>query len=269
MAVEISASTGALYPGLSPDLACAAAAADGFTGVEFWTIAPAELALVERSVRAHELVVTSLNAGTGDGADDFGLLAVPDAVDQWRLEFCEGLDIARQLGARALNLLAGGRVAAATRAEQLACLDANLAWCLDRLDADDPVLLIEPLNAADRRSPVVRTVEDAVGALHRLGLPSSLGILFDAYHLHQEEPDLLDAFARAQPHVRHVQVADHPGRGEPGTGSVPLAPFLRQVASSGYSGWIGCEFHPSTPAAVAAARAQLAGLVTGPVGAAS
>jgi hydroxypyruvate isomerase len=269
MAVEISGSTGALYPALAPDLACAAAAADGFAGVEFWAIAPADVAAVEGAVRAHDLVVTSMNVGAGDRPDDFGLLAVPAATDQWRTEFCEGLDIARRLRSRAVNLLVGGRVPEATRAEQLDCLHRNLDWCLGRLGADDPVLLIEPLNAADRRSPVVRTVSDALLVLERAGLSDQVGILFDAYHLYQEEPDLHEAFDRAGAFVRHVQIADHPGRGEPGTGEVPLERFLTLVVASGYTGWVGCEFSPSAPAAVPSARAHLAGLLTGRAEAAS
>ena len=261
MAVEVSASIGALYPGLAPDAAITAAVADGFTAVEFWTIAHADVEAVEQRVRAQGLTVSSVNAGTGEAPDAFGLLGIPDAVDEWRKAFVAGLEVARRLRARAVNLLVGGRVPAATRAQQLDCVRRNLDWCLPRLGDDDPALLIEPLNAADRRSPVVRTVSDAVSILESAGRPSQLGILFDAYHLHQEEPDLHEAFDRARPFVRHVQVADHPGRREPGSGTIPLGPFLQHVGASGYDGWVGCEFHPSSPAVVARSRAELAGLL--------
>ena len=262
MAVEISASIGALYPGVAPGKACAVAAADGFTAVEFWTIARADVDAVERSVRAHELTVTSVNAGTGHAPEAFGLLGIPDAAQEWRRAFVTGIEVARRLRARALNLLVGGRVPATTRGQQLDCVRRNLEWCLPRLGGDDPVLLIEPLNAADRRSPVIRTVNDAVSVLHSLGRPRQLGMLFDAYHLYQEESDLHEAFDRARPLVRHVQIADHPGRGEPGTGAIALAPFLTHVVASGYDGWVGCEFNPSTPAVVATTRVALAGLLT-------
>jgi hydroxypyruvate isomerase len=261
MAVEISASIGALYAGVPPDRACAAAASDGFTAVEFWSIAPAEVAPIERAVRAHGLTVVSVNAGTGSGPDAFGLLGDPSAVDEWRGAFVAGLDVARRLHARAINLLVGGRVAEATRAQQLECVRRNLEWCLPSLRDDDPVLLIEPLNAADRRSPLVRVVDDAVSVLDNVGGSRQLGILFDAYHLHQEELDLHDAWDRARPLVRHVQVADHPGRGEPGTGTLRIAPFLAHVVASGYDGWVGCEFVPSSPDVVSSSRAVLAGLL--------
>lgn len=250
MAVEISASTGALYPGLSPDQACEQAAVDGFTGVEFWALDRREVMAVERAVRTHGLVVTSVNAGTGSGPDDFGLLAVPSAVDEWRRAFAEGLGIARRLRSRAVNLLVGGRVPSATRDEQLDCARRNLDWAVRSLHEDDPLLLLEPLNGADRRSPVLRTVDDVLPLV--AGRPQ-LGILFDAYHLHQEEPDLLAAYDRALPAVRHVQVADHPGRGEPGTGNAPLSAFLEHLRGSGYDGWVGAELTPSpgtTPADV-------------------
>jgi hydroxypyruvate isomerase len=269
MAVEISASVGALYPGMPLDRACALAAADGFTAVEFWSIAPTEVGPVERSLRAHGLTVTSVNAGTGRGPDAFGVLGDPTAVDEWREAFVAGLDVARRLRVQAINLLVGGRVAATTRAQQLDCVRRNLEWCLPRLRDDDPLLLIEPLNAADRRSPLVRVVSDAVLVLDSVGRPQQLGILFDAYHLHQEEPDLHEALDRVRPLVRHVQIADHPGRGEPGTGTLPLASFVAHVVASGYDGWVGCEFIPTTPAAVSSSRALLAGLLAPDVEAAS
>lgn len=269
MAVEFSASTGALYPGLPLDLACARAAEDGFTAVEFWSVAPADVGPVEDMLRALGLTVTSVNAGTGNGPEAFGLLGIPTAVQEWRRAFVEGLDVARRLRSRAINLLVGGRVAASTRAEQLDCVRRNLDWCLPHLDADDPVLLVEPLNAADRRSPLVRCVSDAVAVLDSVGRPPQLGILFDAYHLHQEEPDLHEAWDQARPHVRHVQVADHPGRGEPGTGTLPIAPFLAHVVASGYDGWVGCEFSATSPSVVASSRAALVGLLLPAVGVAT
>ena len=261
MAVEISASTGALYPGLSPDQAVAAAVADGFTAVEFWALAPDDVDAVVRAVGAHRLTVTSVNAGTGGAPDSFGLLGIPDAVDEWRRAFVAGLDVARRLRARAVNLLVGGRVPTATRAQQLDCVRRNLEWCLPRLDDGDPVLLVEPLNGADRRSPVVRTVDDAIGVIDDVGRSPRVGILFDAYHLHQEEADLHASFDRVRRLVRHIQIADHPGRGEPGTGALPLAPFLRHVLASGYDGWVGCEFTPTSRDAVPSSRAALAELI--------
>jgi hydroxypyruvate isomerase len=262
MPVEVSASIGALYPGVALDRACAAAVADGFTAVEFWSIAATDVGPVVRSLRTHGLTVTSVNAGTGSGPDAFGLLGDPGAADEWRQSFVAGLEVARRVGARAINLLVGGRVGASTRVQQLDRVRRNLDWCLTTLGDDDPVLLIEPLNAADRRSPLVRTVSDAVSVLDSVGRPRQLGILFDAYHLHQEEPDLHEAFDRARPFVRHVQIADHPGRGEPGTGSLPVPPFLAYVAASGYDGLVGCEFTPSAADVVASSRAAIAQLLT-------
>jgi hydroxypyruvate isomerase len=258
MAVEVSAGTGALYPGMSPASACAAAASDGFTAVEFWAVAPSEVA----AVSAHGLTVTSVNAGTGDGPDAFGLMGVPDASDEWRREVLAGFEMARRLRARAVNLLVGGRIASATRTEQLDCVRRNLDWCLNLLGEGDPVLLIEPLNGADRRSPLIRTVADVESVLDSVGRPAQAGLLFDAYHLHQEEADLHEAFERARPLVQHIQIADHPGRGEPGTGTLPVSAFLAQVVASGYDGWIGCELVPSSPEAVATMRARLADLLT-------
>jgi hydroxypyruvate isomerase len=88
-----------------------------------------------------------------------------------------------------------------------------------------------------------------------------LRLLFDAYHLHQEEPDLLLAFDRAMPYVGHVQVADFPGRGQPGTGTLAWESLIAGIAKSGYLGRIGCEFVPTCPDAVSLARAYLTALL--------
>ncbi|MCW2545475.1 MAG: putative hydroxypyruvate isomerase, partial [Frankiales bacterium] len=232
------------------------------TGVEFWSVPATDVESVVAAAGAHRLTVTSVNAGTGAGPDAFGLMGIPGAEDQWRREVVAGLEVARRLSSRAVNLLVGGRVASATRTEQLDCLLRNLDWCLNLVGEGDPLLLIEPLNSADRRSPLIRTVADAESVLDSVGRPAQAGLLFDAYHLHQEEADLHEAFDRARPLVRHIQIADHPGRGAPGTGRLPVRSFLAQVVASGYDGWVGCELVPSTPEAVASIRAGLADLLT-------
>jgi hydroxypyruvate isomerase len=84
--------------------------------------------------------------------------------------------------------------------------------------------------------------------------------MFDAYHLHQEEPDLLLAWDRAEPYIGHVQVADFPGRAQPGTGELPWPALIARIASSDYRGRIGCEFVPTDPDAVSLTRAYLTAL---------
>src|SRR4051812_46036891 len=159
MVLELSASIPALYAGLSLPAACAAAAADGFRCVELWE-APArhEWPAALHALATYELSVTSVNSDAGE-PPAFGVAAHPAAATEWGAAFVATLEFARASGARAINILAGARLAGETRISQLAQLRDNIEWALSRLGGDDSVLLIEPLNAGDRHSPVVRCVD--------------------------------------------------------------------------------------------------------------
>lgn len=262
MVLELSASIPALYAGLPFATACAAAAADGFTSVELWEVpARADWAGILHALASHDMSVTSVNSDAG-APPAFGVAADPTASAAWRAAFVGTLEFARTSGAGAVNVLSGARVAGKTREAQLACLRGNIEWALGLLSAADPMLLIEPLNSADRRSPVLRCVDDALEIAQQVG-SDRLRLLFDAYHLYQEEPGLLPAFDRALPHLGHIQIADFPGRGEPGSGELPWRSFLDHVARSPYTARIGCEFNPTHRGAVPAARVALCEALAG------
>ncbi|MDX6198511.1 MAG: hydroxypyruvate isomerase [Actinomycetota bacterium] len=259
MVLELSASIPALYGSRPFAAACAAAAADGFACVELWAPPerpdwPAALTALD----ARGLSLTSVNAPAG-APPAFGTAAAPTLAESWRAEVMDALEFARLAGATAINVLAGARMPGHTRADQLACLRENLKWLLDLLDDSDPVLLLEPLNTVDRCSPLLGRIDDAIAVLDQLG-SDRLRLLFDAYHVHQEEPDLLPAFDRALPYIGHVQVADFPGRAQPGTGTLAWPSLIAEIVKSGYQGRIGCEFVPTCPDAVALARAYLTAL---------
>jgi hydroxypyruvate isomerase len=260
MVLELSASLPSLYGSRPFAAACAAAAADGFTCVELWE-APVrdEWPGVLKALAAHGLSLTSVNSSAGT-PPAFGTAANPAAAASWRADFLDTLEFARLAGVTAVNVLAGARTAGQTRAAQLACLRENLEWVLHRLDDGGPMLLLEPLNGADRSSPVLGRLDDAFAVLDQVG-SGQARLLFDAYHVHQEEPDLLLAFGRASPYIGHLQVADFPGRGQPGTGTLPWESLIAGVAKSAYRGRIGCEFLPTCPDAVSLARAYLTALL--------
>ncbi|MDP9181768.1 MAG: TIM barrel protein, partial [Actinomycetota bacterium] len=253
MDLELSASLPALYGGLPFAAACAAAATDGFRCVETWEAPPEpEWSNALRALATHDLSLTSVNTTAGE-SPAFGLAADQTAVSGWRADFVHTLEFTRRAGASAINVLAGARVVGQTRPVQLSCLRANLEWVLELMEPDDPALLLEPLNGADRDSPLLCRVDDAVAVLEQVSSDQAR-LLFDAYHLYQEEEDLLGVFDRALPYVGHVQVADFPGRGEPGSGELPWKAFLAHVARSGYRGRVGCEFLPTHPDAIAPTR---------------
>ena len=225
---------------------CSAAAADGFRCVEMWAPPAPDVAgaMVER-IEQLGLSVASINTLEGNEPDDFGLAADPSRIDSWRNDFVALLEFARSVNAGAINVLVGRRRKDATRRAQQHCLLGNLDWALRQLESDGPVLLLEPLNAVDRRSPLIHNTAGALSVMAELDHPTQLRLLFDAYHLFQEENDLIEALQRAIRSIGHVQLADYPGRAEPGTGEIPVASFLAELERLGYSGWVGLEYFPS------------------------
>jgi hydroxypyruvate isomerase len=242
----LSAHVDSLYAALPPEQRYAAAARDGFRCVETWASpAPADVPWVLAELQRYDLALASVNTHAGPGPNDFGLLSDPASTSWWREEFLRTLDFARRADAGAINVLIGGRRATATRAQQERCVEANLEWGLSLLRPEDPFLLLEPLNGADRRSPLIRDVRGALSIIAALDNPTQLGLLFDAYHLFQEEEDLTAALHAAAGFVRHVQIADYPGRGAPGGGDIPFRTFLGELSGTGYSDWIGLEYFPT------------------------
>lgn len=242
----LSAHLNTLYADLDDVDRCSAAAADGFRCVGMWAPpAPDVAGLMVERIEQLGLSVASINTLEGDEPDDFGLAADPSCIDSWRDDFLAVLEFARSVNAEAVNVLIGGRRPSATLSAQRRCLLDNLDWALKQLTSEGPVLLLEPLNAVDRRSPLIHNTAGALSVISELCHPPHLRLLFDAYHLFQEEDDLIEALNLSVGSIGHVQLADYPGRAEPGTGDIPVATFLSELERIDYSGWVGLEYFPS------------------------
>lgn len=228
----------------------AAAAAVGFTAVEFWwpfsTAAPAD-AEVDRFVTAVTdagVQLVALNLAAGDmPAGDRGLVSWPgrgaEVADT--VAVCAG--IAERLGCRAFNALYGNRLDGVDPQAQDELAVANLALAAGELGRVGGTVLVEPVSGAPAYP--LRTAADVLAVLDRVGAPNT-GLLADLYHLAVNGDDV-DAVLAAHPErIAHVQIADAPGRGEPGTGELPLTRQLRALADRGYAGWVALEYKPAT-----------------------
>ena len=221
-----------------------AAARDGFRCVEFWGADGADQAGdAAKAVNRLGLAVSVINVNPGRLANDFGQLGNPDLSDWWRREFERTVEFATELGCRHINLLAGGELPIG-RDRQLETVIDNLSWALPTADKRGLTLLLEPLNATDRPHPLIRRPEDVLAIREALGDPPRVQLLFDAFHISQGQDDLSAAYQRSLPRVGHVQLADFPGRHEPGTGQIDIPRFIDCVISSGYEGWLGLEYYP-------------------------
>lgn len=234
----------------------AAAAAAGFTAVELWwpwadspTPGQSELDGLRKAVEDAGVRLTGLNFYAGQlPGPDRGALSIPgEESERFRANVEVAAYFAESLGCPALNALYGNRVDGVDPAEQDALALENLALAARAAHRIGAILLVEALNRPESpRYPLVSApaavrVVDAVNAATGLG---NARFLMDLYHLSRNGEDLPAVIERYAARTGHVQIADDPGRGAPGTGSLPLADLLGRLRKAGYAGWVGLEYKP-------------------------
>ncbi len=233
----------------------AAAAAAGFDAIEFWWPWPDQPVPKDRDVDDFIVAVASagvqligLNFFAGDLAGpDCGVLSVPDRAAQFNDNVAVAVGIGEQLGVPAFNALYGNRVEESTPQEQDALGVEQLAFAARAVDRIGATVLVEPVSGP-KRYPL-RTAEDVVQILDHVSAAGArnVGFLFDLFHLTNNGDDLDFVLDRYADRIAHVQIADWPGRGEPGTGSLNLDRYLTRIQESGYHGWVSLEYQPTRP----------------------
>ncbi len=234
----------------------AAAAAAGFTAVELWwpwidtpTPEQAVLDALRGAIEDAGVRLTGLNfyAGRLPGPDR-GALSVPgEESDRFRANIDVAAGFARSLGCPALNALYGNRMEGVDPAEQDRLALENLALAARAADRIGAVLLVEALNRPESPLYPLVSAPAAAGVVDKVNEATGLGnaaFLMDLYHLSMNGEDLprvIDAYAAR---TGHVQIADNPGRGAPGTGTLPLEELLDRLRRAGYDGWVGLEYKP-------------------------
>jgi hydroxypyruvate isomerase len=226
----------------------------GFGGVEFWwpweamTPPDDEADAFVRAVADAGVEVVSLNFHTGDmAAGERGIVSHPARTAEFRENVAAAAELARRTGCRRLNAPYGLRVPGIDAAEQDAVAVENLAFAAEAAAKADATVLVEAINSVDIPGFPVDTSERAAAVVAQVGAPN-IGLLADLYHLAKMGEDVADVLSRHRGAIRHVQVADPPGRGAPGTGTLDFEAAFRQLAQQGYDGWVGLEYLPADPA---------------------
>jgi hydroxypyruvate isomerase len=187
--------------------------------------------------------VALFNAPLGDEPVRRGLACQTETREAFRDAFLHGADYAQTLGCGLMHVLSGVSTGTQRNAAEEMWLE-NFAWAAHEAQRADLTLVIEALNPTDVPGYFLRSIDHAITLIEQVNSPH-LRLLFDTYHCAMSGRDCVQAYLAAQRHVAHVQIADVPGRAEPGTGSIDWDGFFASVRRSGFEGLIGCEFFPS------------------------
>ncbi|MCM3660605.1 TIM barrel protein [Georgenia satyanarayanai] len=228
----------------------AAARAAGFAGVELWwpfanaTPADDEVDAFVATLRDADVQLTGLNFAAGDmPGGDRGLVSWPARSAELRDNLDVVARIGERTGCRSFNALYGNRVEGADPAAQDALGAENLALAARAVERVGGTVLLEPVSGAPAYP--LRTSADVIAVLDRVGEEhgaTNLGLLFDVYHLAVNGADVDAELAAYAARVAHVQVADAPGRGAPGSGELPIERWVADLRAAGYAGPVGLEY---------------------------
>ena len=234
----------------------AAARSAGFEAVEFWwpfdRPVPGDAAVDEfvAAIADAGVALVALNFFAGDLAGpDRGVLSIPDRSRQFTDNIEVTVEIGARLGVRGFNALYGNRVAGLPPGQQDELAVANIAAAAAAAARIGAAVFVEPLSGPGPYPLRLAADAAAVVGRARAAGAENVGILFDLYHLAVNGDDIDRAIAAHADRIAHVQIADAPGRGEPGSGRLDLDGYLSRLEQAGYDGWIALEYRPtvSTP----------------------
>ncbi|WP_285725722.1 TIM barrel protein [Psychromicrobium xiongbiense] len=232
----------------------AAASADGYMRVESWwdfdsaTPPQQELDGFAESLEWAGVELIALNSHGGDrAAGERGLASLPDREEEFAASIAAIAAMAQRVGVKKFNVAAGNLDQRFSREEQLSVAGRRYRYAADLVAGFGGTILIEPLSVAGNPDYPFRNGYDIAEFIDREAEGrTNIGLLFDTFHLTNNGVDLNATWQTLLPYTKHLQLADAPGRGAPGTGSIDFPGFLAAVESSDYQGEISLEYLPAT-----------------------
>ena len=224
----------------------AAAARAGFQGVEFLFPYAHDKNQLAELARRNQLRIVLFNMPPGDwNAGDRGLACDPSRINEFQAGVGTAIDYALALDCRQVHCMAGLRPRAVNEETLRETYLANLRFAGQELAKHGLTLLIEAINPRDIPGFYLNTSRQAFDLMHYAAVPN-LSFLYDCYHMQIVQGDLAPTLEKNLGRIGHIQIADTPGRHEPGTGEINYEFLFRHLDRIGYQGWIGCEYRPST-----------------------
>jgi hydroxypyruvate isomerase len=221
----------------------AAARRAGFRAVEYQSPYEFPADQVGAAAREAGVEVVLHNTPYDAARGDFGLGCLPGREPEFRERLERAVAYARAAGCRRLHVMAGVVPRGARESELRATFVGNLKHAAEVLRRAGMQLLIEPVSERTARDYFLRSSAQAIAILDDVNAANAL-LQYDLFHMHLLEGGLAAAIERLLPRIGHMQIADAPGRNEPGTGEIDFELLLAHVDRLGYSGWVGCEYNP-------------------------
>jgi len=218
----------------------------GFKAVEFLFPYPFSASEIKQKLEQHQLKLILHNLPAGDwDAGERGIACHPDRKEEFRAGVAKAIEYAKVLGVHQLNCLAGKAPAGVDPKVLHSTFIDNLRYAAAELKKANLRLLIEPINTYDIPGFFLNTTQQAVDVLAEVGA-DNLFIQYDIYHAQRMEGELANTMEKNLSKIGHIQLADNPGRNEPGTGEINYDYLFKFIDRIGYQGWIGCEYKPAT-----------------------
>ena len=216
----------------------------GFKFVEYLFPYDYEASDLVNRLESNGLTQVLFNLPAGDwGGGDRGIAGNPNRVDEFREGVDEALKYAEALGVERLNCLVGTEKEGVSLTEQWKTMVENIAYAADKLAAAGRTLVLEPINTYDMPGFLLNTTQDALKIVDEVKA-KNLKIQYDVYHMQKMEGNLVATIESYLNHIGHIQIADNPGRHQPGTGEINYPFVLNALDRLGYEGYVGLEYIP-------------------------
>ncbi len=222
-----------------------AAARAGFKAVEFLFPYEHPAAEIRQRLDDHGLQVVLFNMPPGNwAAGERGIASLPGRQSEFSEGVVRALDYADALGCKLLHAMAGIPPDGTHPLTAASVFAANLAVACEQAHAAGKKVVIEPINHRDIPRYHLNTAEQGADIIAAIG-PDRLGLQYDIYHTQITQGDVSRRMEALLPLIAHMQIADVPGRNEPGTGEIAWDYVFRRIDALGYTGWIGLEYRPA------------------------
>lgn len=223
-----------------------AAAKAGFKGVEFLFPYAFDMDQIAEKLKSNnlEMVLFNLPAGNWEGGDR-GIAANPNRVGEFQDGVGKAIEAAKKLGVKQINCLGGLTPEGVSEDKIYKTFVDNLKFAADKLKAVGLPLLTEPVNGFDIPGAYLVHTQKAIDMIRDTG-SDNVFLQHDIYHMQRMEGELANTIKANISLIKHMQLADNPGRNEPGTGEINYRYLFKFIDDLGYDGWIGCEYKPKT-----------------------